>query len=96
MMAMMDYSIVGSLYAHSISYILTLKKGLAHGAGCALALPFTIKLYEPYIQNSPGRLTCASPRESTAIQLRQLYLASGLPEDLQASGCTEKLSSVAD
>lgn len=39
---MLSYSQGGGLYAHSLSYILTLDKNLAHGAGCGLGLPYTI------------------------------------------------------
>ena len=39
---MLSYSQGGGLYAHSLSYILTLDKNLEHGAGCGLGLPYTI------------------------------------------------------
>jgi len=42
LLGMMAYTAGGGLYAHSMSYILTADKGLPHGAGCGLALPYTM------------------------------------------------------
>ena len=39
---MLSYSQGGGLYAHSLSYILTLARNLPHGAGCGLGLPYTM------------------------------------------------------
>lgn len=41
-LGMMAYTSGGGLYAHSMSYILTAGKNLPHGAGCGLALPYTM------------------------------------------------------
>lgn len=41
-MAMMAFNMCGGLWAHSVSYILPFIKGLPHGLGCSLALPFLI------------------------------------------------------
>lgn len=89
-MAMMGYAIGGGLYAHSVSYILTLEKGAAHGVGCGLALPFTMKLNEAYIRPLLSRLESVCPGSSPAAQIRRLYLESGLPENLQALGYREE------
>jgi alcohol dehydrogenase len=41
-MAMIAFNMCGGLWAHSVSYILPFVKGLPHGLGCSLALPFLI------------------------------------------------------
>ena len=89
-MAMMGYAIGGGLYAHSVSYILTLEKGAAHGVGGGLALPFTMKLNETYIRPFVSRLESVCSGSSPAAQIRRLYLESGLPENLQAFGYREE------
>lgn len=43
-LGMMAYVQGGGLYAHSISYILTSHYDVAHGEGCALALPYTLTM----------------------------------------------------
>lgn len=49
MFGMMAYIQGGGLYAHSVSYILTAKKGAPHGVGCGLALPYTLRFNKDYI-----------------------------------------------
>lgn len=50
-LGMMSYTQGGGLYAHSCSYILTLDKGLPHGVGCGLALPYTLMFNFDYIKD---------------------------------------------
>lgn len=49
-LGMMSYSQGGGLYAHSLSYILTLRNGVPHGVGCGLALPYTLLFNFDYIK----------------------------------------------
>jgi len=49
-LGMMSYAQGGGLYAHSLSYILTLHKGVPHGIGCGLALPYTLMFNFDYIE----------------------------------------------
>ncbi|MGI6553544.1 MAG: iron-containing alcohol dehydrogenase [Bacillota bacterium] len=48
---MMSYTQGGGLYAHSCSYILTIGKGLPHGIGCGVALPYTLAYNYDYIKD---------------------------------------------
>lgn len=49
-MGMISYSQGGGLYAHSCSYILTTGKGLSHGIGCGVTLPYTLMYNIDYIK----------------------------------------------
>ena len=48
-LGMLAYNQGGGLYAHSISYILTLGKGHAHGVGCGMSLPYTLQYNREFI-----------------------------------------------
>jgi alcohol dehydrogenase class IV len=50
LLGMMAYSQAGGLYAHSISYILTMSHQIPHGIGCGIALPYTLLFNEPHIR----------------------------------------------
>jgi alcohol dehydrogenase class IV len=47
---MMAYVQGGGLYAHSMSYVLTLYNNLPHGLGCGIALPYTLMFNFDYIK----------------------------------------------
>jgi len=49
-LGMMSYAQGGGLYAHSMSYLLTLHNGLPHGIGCGIALPYTLLFNYDYIE----------------------------------------------
>lgn len=53
---MLSYSQGGGLYAHSLSYILTLDKGIAHGTGCGVGLANTIMFNIDYLSETVGKL----------------------------------------
>lgn len=42
-LGMMAYANVGGLYAHSISYVITIHSHVPHGVGCGVALPYTMR-----------------------------------------------------
>ncbi len=95
-MGMMSYVMGGGLYAHSISYILTVEKQQPHGLGCGLALPFTMAFNERYIGSLLGRLSVRcmgrtggkeSGREAIR-KIQQLFIQSGLPGSLAHFGYT--------
>lgn len=93
-MGMMSYATGGGLYAHSISYILTLEKEQPHGAGCGFALPYTMAFNTPYIQPLLQKLSarCQGMMQNKADVLQQIQSASvqlGLPVSLQALGYTK-------
>lgn len=93
-MGMMSYATGGGLYAHSISYILTLEKEQPHGAGCGFALPYTMAFNTPYIQPLLQKLSarCQGMMQNKADVLQQIQSASvqlGLPASLQALGYTK-------
>lgn len=89
-MAMMGYAIGGGLYAHSVSYILTLEKNLPHGVGCGLALPFTMRLNAPFIRPLMKRLEAACSGRAPDEVIRALYIGSGLPATLEELGYREE------
>lgn len=93
-MGMMSYVTGGGLYAHSISYILTLEKDQPHGAGCGFALPYTMAFNAPCIQPLLQKLSarCQGTAQGTADVVRQIQSASvqsGLPASLQSLGYTK-------
>ena len=97
-LGMLAYTQGGGLYAHSVSYILTLGKGCAHGLGCGLALPYTLKynqsLIAPLLQelrDSINRSDAyhAESDAETIAQFKKLVSDTGLPADLRAAGFTE-------
>ena len=98
MMGMMAYAMGGGLYAHSISYILTLEKGLPHGAGCGFALPFTLALNEPYVRplldqlaaRCLGRSGDSRDRFAVIRRIRELYTSLSMPVSLQSLGYREE------
>lgn len=92
-MGMMSYATGGGLYAHSISYILTLEKEQPHGAGCGFALPYTMAFNAPYIQpllqKLSARCQATMPGKADVIQqIQSASVQSGLPASLQALGYT--------
>lgn len=97
-MGMMAYTLGGGLYAHSISYILTLHKNQPHGVGCGMALPYTLAFNFDYIdtllQAFAARLAASgnspmSPKD--VIQaIHTAYIESGLPASLADIGFDEE------
>ncbi|NPV69081.1 MAG: iron-containing alcohol dehydrogenase [Firmicutes bacterium] len=68
-LGMMSYSWTGGLYAHSISYVLTHHLGTGHGAGCGIALPYTLMFNIEFI------------REKLEYMAGAAGLQGGLPGD---------------
>lgn len=102
-MGMMAYSMGGGLYAHSVSYLLTLRKGIPHGVGCGLALPFMMAYSRdeagPFLDGMARKLpNCPSGDRTRVIaRIRGLYLAAQLPANLREMGFSEKdLDTLAD
>ena len=96
-MGMMAYAMGGGLYAHSISYLLTLDKDTPHGVGCGLALPFTMALNAPYISPLLDQLAARCLGRSGGVEeqreviqkIRNLYTALPMPDSLQTLGYEE-------
>lgn len=95
-MGMLSYVMGGGLYAHSISYILTLEKGQPHGVGCGLALPYTLAMNESRIHTlldhlSARCLGCSGSEElrhRMITQIQRLFIRTGLPKALTDLGYT--------
>lgn len=95
-MGMMSYVMGGGLYAHSISYILTLEKGAPHGVGCGLSLPYTMAFnaehIQPLLDKLAARCLGASGGEDTRRQviwhIQKAFAAAGLPASLEKLGYT--------
>ncbi|XCP85424.1 iron-containing alcohol dehydrogenase [Roseburia hominis] len=95
-MGMLSYVMGGGLYAHSISYILTLEKDTPHGLGCGLALPYTLAMNESQIHSLLDNLSARCFGHSGSEELRrrviakiqQLFVETGLPESLSDLGYT--------
>lgn len=93
-MGMMGYAIGGGLYAHSISYILTLDKAQPHGVGCGFALPYTLAMNEKCIiellDKLAGRCIGASgsekTRRNTILHIQDLFVQQGMPKSLAELG----------
>jgi len=93
-MGMMGYAIGGGLYAHSISYILTLDKGQPHGVGCGFALPYTMAMNEKHVtellNKLAGRCTGTSgsekSRRDVILRIRDLFVQLGMPYSLAEFG----------
>jgi alcohol dehydrogenase class IV len=60
-LGMMSYAQAGGLYAHSVSYILTMSHRIPHGIGCGMALPHTLLFNKQYIQPLLDRFSRAMP-----------------------------------
>ena len=87
-MGMMSYVMGGGLYAHSISYILTLEKGAPHGVGCGLSLPYTMAFnaehIQPLLDKLAARCLGASGGEDTRRQviwhIQKAFAATDIPD----------------
>ena len=97
-LGMLAYTQGGGLYAHSISYILTIEKDCAHGLGCGLALPYTLRYNREMIpellynlQESINRSDDyhADSADEVIAQFKKLTEDIGMPSDLKAVGYTE-------
>lgn len=95
-MGMMSYVMGGGLYAHSLSYILTLEKRQPHGLGCGLALPYTLAMNEPYIHTLLDRISLSNFKEAgtketrhkTIREIQRLFIKADLPASLGELGYT--------
>lgn len=95
-MGMMSYVMGGGLYAHSISYILTLEKEQPHGVGCGLALPYTLAMNESQIHSLMdilsarcfGRSGTEEIRHEMIDKIQELFIKTGLPRSLADLGYT--------
>lgn len=97
---MMSYTQGGGLYAHSMSYILTLDRGCAHGLGCGLALPYTFMFNLRSIFSILGKIAPlagvdakGSPEEvgfNVAARFKELVYRVGVPSSLKDLGVPEQ------
>lgn len=90
-LGMLAYTQGGGLFAHSISYILTIACGLPHGAGCGLALPYTLRFNEEYIQDILGALETSIGHKDFILQVTELVKKIGAPYTLKQVGITEDM-----
>lgn len=88
-LGMMSYTQGGGLYAHSLSYILTKRCGLSHGAGCAIALANTLRFNAPKISKLISYLELASECGNLADSIYELIKNVGLPTKLSDIGISE-------
>lgn len=100
MYGMLSYSQGGGLYAHSMSYILTLDKGIPHGIGCGVGLANTIVFNMDYIEQQISKLSTAlqhgcgfKPSGEVVVkfaeQIQELLRAIQLPTSLRELGVEE-------
>ncbi|HON33966.1 MAG: iron-containing alcohol dehydrogenase [Thermovirgaceae bacterium] len=97
---MMSYTQGGGLYAHSMSYILTIDSGVPHGLGCGLALPYTFmfnldNIAPILVKMAPlaGVDASGSPKEvgrRVAARFKKLVSDVGIPSSLEELGVPEK------
>ncbi|NLF27625.1 MAG: iron-containing alcohol dehydrogenase [Clostridiales bacterium] len=94
-MGMLAYTQGGGLYAHSAAYVLTTEKHLPHGAGCGLALPYTLQYNFEHIGEVLDAIRSAVNRSDTfhaddrqeAIGcVLQLVREAGMPATLAEVG----------
>lgn len=91
-LGMMSYVMGGGLFAHSVSYMLTLEKGQPHGVGCGLALPYTMAMNYPHILPFLDRLGAREggrPEKDGKELIRKIqavYMKMGLPKNLKELG----------
>jgi len=50
-LGMMSYTQGGGLYAHSMSYIMTIHHNIPHGMGCGMSLPYTLMFNFDFVKN---------------------------------------------
>ena len=61
-LGMLTYTQGGGLYSHSASYVITTEKGLTHGLGCGLTLPYTLAYNKSAIEDILERFGSAINR----------------------------------
>lgn len=93
---MMSYTQGGGLYAHSMSYLLTLDGEHPHGLGCGLALPYTLMFNFDFIRQvllklAPIVAPDASVAEEETAEIvvgrfKDLVKRVGLPSSLKELG----------
>jgi alcohol dehydrogenase class IV len=93
-LGMLAYSQGGGLYAHSMSYILTISHKIPHGTGCGLALPYTLKFNEPFINeilmDFAGVMGGMSNTQDVINAFFTLTESVGLPVNLSDAGIEEE------
>ena len=91
-LGMLSYVMGGGLFAHSISYILTLEKEQSHGTGCGLALPYTMAMNYPHIlpflDRLGARINGRSENEGEELirEIQALFTKVGMPANLAELG----------
>ena len=93
---MMSYTQGGGLYAHSMSYLLTLDGEHPHGLGCGLALPYTLMFNFDFIRQVLLKLapivapdapvTEEETAEIVVGRFKDLVKRVGLPSSLKELG----------
>jgi alcohol dehydrogenase len=98
-LGMLAYSQGGGLYAHSISYLLTLYNGLPHGVGCGFSLPYTMMYNLEHIEeiidifSMPIIRSKANTSEQRVEVIKAFHKLSqelGMPENLKELGVDNK------
>lgn len=105
-MGMLAYTQGGGLYAHSVSYMLTMGKGHAHGVGCGMALPYTLaynrECISPVLKAFAQAITrsgfaMAADEQDVIRCFKQLVETVGIPDTLCKAGfAAEELDEFAE
>ena len=90
-LGMLAYTQGGGLFAHSISYLLTTAYQLPHGAGCGLALPYTLRFNQEYIDDVLDEFEKSIGKKNFIEQVDLLIKKIGAPTTLKELGVTEEL-----
>ena len=90
-LGMLAYTQGGGLFAHSVSYVLTSACKLPHGAGCGLALPYTLRFNEGYIKDVLACLETSIGKPNFIRQLKLLISSIGAPSTLKEIGISEDM-----
>lgn len=98
-LGMMAYTQGGGLYAHSCSYVLTIKNKTPHGTGCGVTLPYTLlfnfefvkgllarisRIIEPGFQGTEDELAF-----QTIMNFRKLLGRVGMPTTIKELGISK-------
>lgn len=104
---MMSYTQGGGLYAHSMSYILTIHNNVAHGLGCGVTLPYTLMFNVDFIKDKLAKFmniiepAVSGTEEELAVlvidKFMELLVKVGAPVKLSGLGVVEsELPVIAD
>jgi alcohol dehydrogenase class IV len=93
----------GVVVGHSLSYVLAARHQLAHGVGCAIALPYCLAYNQAMPERDGATLAEAvlgrpgATLHDVAVAVHELSKSVGLPPDLRGYGTTaEEISALAE